>query len=402
MRPLSPDDLVIAGAVRTPLGKFGGSLAALPAPELGAVAARAAILRAGLGPELIDLTIMGNARPAGVGPNPARQIAHRSGVPVGSPAYTVNMACGSGLRAIINACQSVSSGECEVALAGGAESMSRVPYLLEGARFGYRLGHQKVTDAMYRDGFLCPLCDQVMGETAETLAETYGISRAEQDAFSAESQRRCEVARASGRFVDEIVPVTLPGPKGDTVITQDEHPRDGVTAESLSRLPPVFRKNGTVHAGSSSGLVDGAAAMVVLSAASAQRLGVAPLGRVLAFTSAGVDPALMGIGPVPAVRRLLERTRMSLGDIDLIEINEAFASQVLACQRDLGFDLARTNVLGGAIALGHPIGATGARITVTLLHEMRRRGARYGLATVCISGGQGIAMLLENAGLLPR
>ncbi len=402
MRPLSPNDLVIAGAVRTPLGKFGGSLAALPAPELGAVAARAAILRAGLGPELIDLTIMGNARPAGVGPNPARQIAHRSGVPVGSPAYTVNMACGSGLRAIINACQSVSSGECEVALAGGAESMSRVPYLLEGARFGYRLGHQKVTDAMYRDGFLCPLCDQVMGETAETLAETYGISRAEQDAFSAESQRRCEVARASGRFVDEIVPVTLPGPKGDTVITQDEHPRDGVTAESLSRLPPVFRKNGTVHAGSSSGLVDGAAAMVVLSAASAQRLGVAPLGRVLAFTSAGVDPALMGIGPVPAVRRLLERTRMSLGDIDLIEINEAFASQVLACQRDLGFDLARTNVLGGAIALGHPIGATGARITVTLLHEMRRRGARYGLATVCISGGQGIAMLLENAGLLPR
>jgi acetyl-CoA C-acetyltransferase len=366
------------------------------------VAARAAILRAGLGPELIDLTIMGNARPAGVGPNPARQIAHRSGVPVGSPAYTVNMACGSGLRAIINACQSVSSGECEVALAGGAESMSRVPYLLEGARFGYRLGHQKVTDAMYRDGFLCPLCDQVMGETAETLAETYGISRAEQDAFSAESQRRCEVARASGRFVDEIVPVTLPGPKGDTVITQDEHPRDGVTAESLSRLPPVFRKNGTVHAGSSSGLVDGAAAMVVLSAASAQRLGVVPLGRVLAFTSAGVDPALMGIGPVPAVRRLLERTRMSLGDIDLIEINEAFASQVLACQRDLGFDLARTNVLGGAIALGHPIGATGARITVTLLHEMRRRGARYGLATLCISGGQGIAMLLENAGLLPR
>jgi len=402
MRQISSDDLVIAGAVRTPLGKFGGSLSTLSAPELGAIAARAAIARAGLRPDQVDLTIMGNARPAGVGPNPARQIAHRAGIPDSSPAYTVNMACGSGLRAIMNACQSVSSGECVVALAGGAESMSRVPYLLEDVRFGHRLGHQRVTDAMYRDGFLCPLCGQVMGETAETLAEKYGIGRAEQDAFSAESQRRCETARKSGRFKDEIVAVTVPGPKGDVVVAEDEHPRDGVTAESLAKLPPVFKKDGTVHAGSSSGLVDGAAALVVLSAASAQRFGVPTLGRVVAFTSAGVDPSLMGIGPVPAVRSLLERTGLSLPDIDLIEINEAFASQVLACQRDLGFDLARTNVLGGALALGHPIGATGARITVTLMHELRRRAVRYGLATLCISGGQGIAMLLENPDAHPR
>ncbi len=396
MRRISNEDLVIAGAVRTPLGKYGGSLAALSAPELGAVAAREAIARAGLRSEQIELIIMGNARPAGVGPNPARQIARRAGIPDRSPAYTVNMACGSGLRAIMNACQSISAGECEVVLAGGAESMSRVPYLLEGIRFGYRMGNQKVTDGMYRDGFLCPLCGQVMGETAETLAEKYGISRADQDAFSAESQRRCEAARKTGRFRDEIVTVTVSGPKGHVVVTDDEHPRDGVTAESLAKLPPVFKRDGSVHAGSSSGLVDGAAAVIVLSARTAQRLGVAPLGRVTAFTSAGVDPALMGIGPVPAVRKLLERTGLALGDIELIEINEAFASQVLACQRELGLDLARTNVLGGAIALGHPIGATGARITVTLLHEMRRRGARLGLATLCISGGQGIAMLLEN------
>jgi len=296
MRHLSPDDLVIAGAVRTPLGKFGGSLAALSAPELGAAAARAAIERAGLRPEQVDLTIMGNARPAGVGPNPARQIAHRAGVPDVSPAYTVNMACGSGLRAIINACQSVSSGECEVALAGGAESMSRVPYLLEGARFGYRLGHQKVTDAMYRDGFLCPLCGQLMGETAETLAERYGISRTEQDAFSAESQRRCEMARKAGRFKDEIVAVTFTGPKGDVIISEDEHPRDGVTAETLAGLAPVFKKDGTVHAGSSSGLVDGAAALVVLSAESARRLGMAPLGRVVAFTTASPLMMMVPVG----------------------------------------------------------------------------------------------------------
>jgi len=388
-------EIVIAGAVRTPLGKFGGSLSSLTAPELGAVAARAAIDRAALTPSDIEETIMGNARPAGVGPNPARQIARRAGVPDTSPAYTVNMACGSSLRAIVSACQSIAAGDRQVVLAGGAESMSRVPYLLEGARFGYKIGHQRVTDAMYRDGFLCPLCDQIMGETAETLAEHYRITRAEQDAFAAESQQRCERARKEGRFADEIVPVVIAGAKGEIVVSADEHPRDGVTAESLSTLPAVFKKNGTVHAASSSGLVDGASAMIVLSAAAATRLGVHPLVRVVASSSAGVDPAMMGIGPVPAVRELLSRTGLTINDLDLIEINEAFASQVLACQRDLGFDLARTNVNGGAIALGHPIGATGARITTSLIHEMRRRKARRGLATLCISGGLGIALLLE-------
>ena len=255
---------------------------------------------------------------------------------------------------------------------------------------------------MYRDGFLCPLCDQVMGETAETLARKYGITRAEQDAYSAESQQRCERARREGRFTEEIAPVVVATPKGTATVAVDEHPRDGVTAESLARLPPVFRKDGTVHAGSASGLVDGASAMVLLSSAALGRLRVSPVARVAAHATAGVDPALMGIGPVPAVRSLLERTGLALDRIDLIEINEAFAVQVLACQRDLGFDLERHNVNGGAIALGHPIGATGARITTTLVHEMRRRRVRYGLATLCISGGQGIALLVENADGLPR
>jgi len=389
----------IAGAVRTPLGKFGGGLASLTASELGAIAARAAIERTGLTPTDVEETIMGNARPAGVGPNPARQIAHRAGIPDTAPAYTVNMACGSGLRAILNACQSIAAGDRDVVLAGGAEAMSRVPYLLEGLRFGMKMGHQRLIDAMYRDGFLCPLCEQVMGETAETLADRYHISRAEQDAYSAESQQRCERARKAGLFSDEIVPVTVRGGKGDSIISEDEHPRDGVTVESLAKLPPVFRKNGTVHAGSSSGLVDGASAMVLLSEAALRRRNVRPLASITAYTVAGVDPAVMGIGPVPAVRALLEKTGLALRDIDLIEINEAFAAQVLACQRDLGFDLGRTNVSGGAIALGHPIGATGARITTTLLHEMRRRRARRGLATLCISGGLGIALLVENAGL---
>ena len=391
----SAGEIVIAGAVRTPLGKFGGALSSSSAPELGAVAARAALERAGLTASNIEETIMGNARPAGVGTNPARQIAHRAGVPDTAPAYTVNMACGSSLRAILDACQSIAVGDREVVLAGGAEVMSRVPYLLEGLRFGYKMGHQRLIDAMYRDGFLCPLCEKVMGETAETLAERYEISRSEQDTFAAESQKRCELARKSGRFDDEIVPVRAPGPKGERVISADEHPRDGVTVESLSILPPVFKKNGTVHAGSSSGLVDGASAMILLSASAARRLRVRPMARVVAYTTAGVDPAVMGIGPVPAVRALLAKTGLKLEDIDLIEINEAFAAQVLACQRDLGFDLARTNVNGGAIALGHPIGATGARITTTLVHEMRRRKARRGLATLCVSGGLGIALLIE-------
>jgi acetyl-CoA C-acetyltransferase len=397
---MSPNEVFLAAPVRTPFGRFGGALASLTAPELGAIAARASVDRAGLKPADIPLTIMGNARPAGVGPNPARQIAHRAGFPDSGVAYTINMACGSGLRAVINAWHSVRAGEAEVVVAGGVEAMSRVPYLLEGVRWGAKMGHQPVTDGMYRDGFLCPLCGQLMGETAETLATKYGISRREQDEFSARSQQRCEAARKAGRFDDEMVPVTVQDSRGrETVVTRDEHPRDGITAESLATLPPVFRKDGTVHAGSSSGIVDGAAAMIVLSGSAAQRLKVQPVARLVDVACAGVDPAVMGIGPVPAVRALMERTGLGIGDFDLIELNEAFAAQVLACQRELKFDLERVNVLGGAIAIGHPIGATGARITVTLVHEMLRRRARRGLSTLCISGGLGIALLLENARL---
>jgi acetyl-CoA C-acetyltransferase len=389
-------DVFIAGAVRTPIGRFGGALASLTAAELGAVAARAALERAGLSPEAIEETVVGNARPAGVGPNPARQVAHAAAIPDSSPAYTVNMACGSGLRAMINGYQSIVMGDRDVVLVGGTESMSRVPYLLEGARWGHKMGHQQVTDAMFRDGFMCPLCSQLMGETAETLADRYHIGREEQDLYAVETQQRCERARRAGRFLDEIVAVTIKGSKGVTTFEQDEHPRDGVTLESLQKLPPVFRKNGTVHAGNSSGIVDGAAAMILLSEDALRRLKVIPLARIVAYTIVGVDPAIMGIGPVPAVRALLAKTGLALGDIDLIELNEAFAAQVIACQRELGFDLSRLNVNGGAIALGHPIGATGARLSVTLVHEMRRRHARRGLATLCISGGQGIAMLLER------
>jgi len=390
-------EVFIAGAVRTPIGKFGGTLAPLTAPELGALAARAALERAGLPPAVIEETVMGHARPAGVGPNPARQIAHRAGVPDTSPAYTVNMACGSSLRAMISGYQSIVAGDREVVLVGGAESMSRVPYLLEGARWGHKMGHQELIDGMYRDGFLCPLCAQVMGETAETLADRFHILRAEQDHYAVESQQRCERARKAGLFRGEIVPAIVPAPKGAVTLEHDEHPRDGVTVEALAKLQPVFRKDGTVHAGNSSGIVDAAAAMVLLSGAALRRLKAVPLARIVAYSVAGVDPAIMGIGPVPAVQSLLRKTGLTLRDVGLIELNEAFAAQVIACQRDLDLDLARVNVNGGAIALGHPIGATGARICVTLLHEMHRRKARHGMATLCISGGQGIAMLFERA-----
>ncbi len=309
------------------------------------------------------------------------------------------MACASGLQAIISAAQAVRDGEASVALAGGTESMSRVPYYLDRARFGYRLGTTEIVDGMYRDGFLCPLSGRVMGETAETLADKYGIGREEQDAYAAESQRRCEEARRAGRFRDELAPVEVKGarPGKAALVDADEFPRDGVTAAALAELPPVFRKGGTVHAGNSSGITDGAAAMLVLSAEAAARLGVAPAARIVGYATAGVDPSIMGIGPVPAIRRLEERTGVPLDSIDLVELNEAFAAQVLACDRELGFDRSRLNVNGGSIALGHPIGCTGARIVVTLLHELARRRARLGLATLCVSGGLGFALLLERA-----
>ncbi len=388
--------IFIASAARTPIGRFGGVLSTLTAPQMGAIAARAAIERAGIKASDVEETLMGHARPAGVGPNPARQMAHRAGIPESSPAYTINMACGSSLRAILTAYESIAAGSRDIVLAGGAESMSRVPYLLDGARWGYHMGHQRVVDAMYQDGFLCPLCDQIMGETAENLVDRYDITRSEQDAYAAESQNRSERALREGSFRDEIVPVTIEGKHESSVVEKDECPRAGVTADSLAKLPPVFRKAGIVHAGAASALADAAAATVVVSGEAVRRLGLKPLVRIVAATTSGVDPSLMGIAPVPAIRKLVEKTGVPLSEIDLIELNEAFAAQVLACHRDLQFDLARVNVNGGAIALGHPIGATGARITTTLIHEMRRRGAHLGLSTLCISGGLGIALLLES------
>lgn len=394
---LNMQGIFILSAARTPIGKFGGALANVKGAELGGIAAKAAIERAKIHSAELSDVIMGNARAAGVGPNIARQIARRAGVPDTVPAYTVNKACGSSLRTIINAVQALKCGDAEMILAGGSESMSNTPYLLTKARWGYRHGHAQVVDAMYQDGFLCPLCGQVMGETAETLAAQYKISREEQDRYALETQHRCEAARKAGRFKDEIVPVEVSGRREERVmVSEDEHPRDGVTMESLAKLEPVFSKTGTVHAGNSSGIVDGAAAVVVAGEAFVRKNNSPVLARVVDYTIAGVDPSIMGIGPVPAVRVLLQRQKIKLDDIDLIELNEAFAAQVIACDRELHFDSSKLNVNGGAIALGHPIGATGARIVVTLVHEMQKRKSKLGLATLCVSGGMGIALLIER------
>ncbi len=387
----------VLSAARTPIGKFGGAFAAMSAADLGEVAAKAAIERSGLPAAAIDEAIFGHARQAGGGPNTARQVSHRAGVPDSIPAYTVNKACASSLKALTLGALSIAAGENEVVLVGGTECMSATPYLLPRARFGFRMGHAELVDAMYRDGFLCPLCGQLMGETAETLAREFGILRAEQDAYALESQRRAGQAIASNRFADEIAPVEIAGKKGSVRIEKDEHPRPDSTLEALGKLPPVFDpENGTVHAGNSSGVTDGAAALVLASEEEVRKSGVEPLARVGAFASAGVDPARMGIGPVPAIRKVLEKAGVKLADIDLVELNEAFAAQVIACARELPLDLARVNVNGGAIALGHPIGATGARIATTLLHEMKRRSVRLGLATLCVSGGMGMAVVFER------
>jgi acetyl-CoA C-acetyltransferase len=312
------------------------------------------------------------------------------------PAYTVNQACGSGLRAIMNAADQIRLGAAQIVLAGGTESMSNTPYMLPRARWGYRMGNDEVIDGMVRDGFMCPLADEMMGSTAETLAEQYRISREEQDRFAVESQRKASRAWDEGRFAGEIVPVKVAGRKGETVIERDEHPRFDTSIDSMARLPPVFRKNGTVHAGNSSGVTDGAASMLVAGAAAVKKHGLRPMARIIGYEQAGVDPKVMGIGPVPATRRLLESTGTKLTDIDLIELNEAFAAQVIACDRELGFDHSKLNVHGGAISLGHPIGCTGARITTTLLHALETRRQRLGLATLCISGGMGLSMLVEK------
>lgn len=397
MKPRHEKNVYIVSAVRTPIGKFGGCLSSLSATELGTRAARGALEKAGLQPKDMDEVIFGNARQAGVGPNPARQIAHKSGCPVTVPAYTVNKACASGMKAIVHAYQAIVLGDAQLVLAGGTESMSNTPYLLTRARWGYRLGHDQVVDGMYRDGFLCPLCGQVMGETAENIAEKYGISRQEADEYALMSQQRCEKAQKEGKFRDEIIPVEVEDAKGNrTLIATDEHPRPGTTLEKLAKLPPVFKEGGNVHAGNASGITDGAAAVVVASEESLKARNLKPMARILDYYVAGVDPAIMGIGPVPATKRLLERNRLTLKDIDLIELNEAFAVQVLACQRELDLNLDKVNVNGGAIALGHPIGCTGTRIVVTLLHEMVKRDATLGLATLCVSGGMGMSLLLER------
>ena len=385
----------ILSAVRTPIGKFGGSLASLTAADMGVVAAKAAIERAEVQPDQIEETIFGNARQAGGGPNPARQISIRSGVPQEVPGFTVNKACASGMKSIALAYQSISLGDATCILAGGTESMSRVPYYLE-ARWGYRLGNQDLVDGMYRDGFFCPMAKMVMGETAEVLAEHYKITRDEQDEYALLSQNRAARAIAAGRFDAELAPVTIEGKKGTTTFSRDEHPFADASMEKLGKLTPVFSKTGTVTAGNSSGITDGAAAVVVASEHFVKQNNLKPLARISAVTSAGVDPRTMGIGPVPALRKLEEKHNLKLHEFGLIELNEAFAAQVLACNRELNFNRDRLNVNGGSIALGHPIGCTGTRITVTLLHEMLKRNTKRGVATLCVSGGMGMALALEN------
>ncbi len=386
----------ILSAVRTPIGKFGGALASLTAADLGVVAAKAAIERAGIRPEQIEETIFGNARQAGGGPNPARQISVRASVPQEVPAYTVNKACASGMKSIALAYQAILLGDASCILAGGTESMSRVPYLLDQARWGYRMGTQELVDGMYRDGFFCPLAKMVMGETAEVLAEQYKISRDEQDEFALTSQTRAARAIAAGRFDAELVPVTIEGKKGSTTFIRDEHPFPDATMEKLAKLAPVFSKTGTISAGNSSGITDGAAAVVVASEHFVKQNNLKPLARISAVTSAGVDPKTMGIGPVPALQKLADKHNLRLHEFGLVELNEAFAAQVLACDRALNFNRDRLNVNGGAIALGHPIGCTGTRITVTLLHEMLKRNTKRGVATLCVSGGMGMALALES------
>ncbi len=422
----------IVSAVRTPIGKFGGGLAELTAADLGVIAVRAALERAfgqapparvpGSAGEIlrpdqvgtqndrgraqrpgggarpvwdVDELIFGNARGAGVGPNVARQIAWRAGLGDDVPAFTVNQACASGLRAVILAWQQIQLGEAEIVVAGGTESMSRVPYLIEG-RWGFKMGHQPLVDGMYRDGFLCPMSQMVMGETAEVLAEQYRIPREEQDRYALESHERATRAMAECRLREEIVPVERTDKKGNVVrVEKDEHVRPDATLEGLAKLPPVFSKTGTITAGNSSGITDGAAALVVVSESKLRELKLTPLARIVDATVSAVDPRVMGIGPVPAVRKLVERTGWQVADYDAVELNEAFAAQVLACDRELHFDRAKLNPHGGAIALGHPIGASGARITTTLVHELQHNKGKRGLATLCVSGGMGVALAIE-------
>jgi len=390
------ESAVILDGARTPIGKFLGALAGVPTVELGVAATTEALRRAGVAPGDVQEVVFGHARQAGNGPNTARQVSYRTGIPQEVPAFTANMACGSGSKAVQVAAEQIILGNAEIAVAGGMENMSRTPYLLDRMRTGFRMGETEVVDGMYRDGFLDPLSGCVMGETAENLARKYGIPREEQDEFALGSQRKAEEGK--GRRAKEIVPVEVPGRKGETVtVAEDEHPRPGTTLEGLARLKPTFAEDGTVTPGSSSGITDGAAAMVLMSESRARAEGREPLAKLVAFASAGVDPAYMGIGVVPATRRVLEKTGLALQDFDVVEVNEAFAAQVLASDRELKFDHDRLNPKGGAIALGHPIGMTGARIVLTAAYELRERDVNLALATLCISGGMGMAVVLERA-----
>jgi acetyl-CoA C-acetyltransferase len=386
-------EAVIVSAVRTPVGTFGGAFADVPAVTLGGIAVKEAVRRAGI--EEADEVLMGNVLQAGLGQNPARQSAMAAGLAEHVPSTTINKVCGSGLKTVALAAQAIRAGDAEVLVAGGMENMSRAPYLMENGRYGYRLGHGQLVDEMIRDGLWCAFDDCHMGITAENVAREYEVSRADQDSFAARSQQRAEAAMSEGRFKDEIVPVPVKRRKEEVLVDEDEHPRKGTTVESLSGLRPAFAGDGTVTAGNASGINDGAAAVVVMSAERARAENRQPLARIRSYASAGVPPRIMGMGPVPAVKLALQKAGAELRDVELFELNEAFAAQSVAVGRELAVPEDRLNVNGGAIALGHPIGASGTRVLVTLLHEMRRRGAQLGVAALCIGGGQGIAMVLE-------
>jgi acetyl-CoA C-acetyltransferase len=390
-------DVVIVAATRTAVGSFQGSLANIPAVELGAAVIRQLLAQTGLDGAQVDEVIMGQVLTAGAGQNPARQAAIKAGLPFAVPAMTLNKVCGSGLKALHLATQAIRCGDAEVIIAGGQESMSLANYVLPGARTGLRMGHATMVDTMISDGLWDAFNDYHMGITAENLSEKYDISREAQDAFAAASQQKATAAIEAGRFVDEITPILIPQRKGDPLsFATDEQPRAGTTAESLSRLKPAFKKDGTVTAGNASSLNDGAAAVILMSAKKAEELGLPVLAKIAAYANAGVDPAIMGIGPVSATRRCLEKAGWTLDELDLIEANEAFAAQSLSVGKDLGWDMNKVNVNGGAIAIGHPIGASGCRVLVTLLHEMIKRDAKKGLATLCIGGGQGVALALAR------
>ncbi|MBK5941591.1 acetyl-CoA C-acetyltransferase [Halochromatium roseum] len=392
-----PEHVVIVAAVRTPVGSFGGSLSSLPATALGATVVKALLEKTGLDPEQVDEVILGQVLAAGVGQNPARQTTLNAGLPHKVPAMTINKVCGSGLKAVHLAMQAVALGDAEVVIAGGQESMSQSAHVVPGSRQGKRMGDWKMIDTMLSDGLMDAFNQCHMGVTAENIAKQYAFSRDLQDQFAADSQQKTEAAQAANRFADEIVPVTVPQRKGDPVVfDRDEFPRAGTTVETLSKLRPAFDKEGTVTAGNASGVNDGAAAVLVMSESKAKALGLTPLARVVAFASAGVDPAIMGTGPIPASTKCLEKAGWTVADLDLIEANEAFAAQAMSVNQEMGWDQDKVNVNGGAISIGHPIGASGARVLVTLLHEMQRRDAKKGLATLCIGGGQGVALAVAR------